>query len=346
MNNVFILKSLYEGNYTTRDKNIDSIIATQYKSIKNYIEKVITKSDNKVIVMIKDRVKLQKYRNTVKNEVAEVLLNMTIQASNAKNSKIGFGVYVSNSYYFNVGNISVTINHTIKDPTRIQRKQVKALNDIFKSLNYNIVKGDVFNISIGGEEYTIKDYDDLSIVELPLTKPDNIEEVKADCRIDTKLGIKIYLSLKGNTSQQWGGLSKIMPPHTKSKSSYSEVEKEVEKFVNDVKTIKQNNSLDIKTYTRKIISDELKYKSIFGLGYGKGNIYSEQNVNHVIIGEEIQIRDGNNIFTNKRIITNTQSSLDEEVYLLARYQTTRSDFNVPNTRFMTWPGLRINSTVI
>jgi len=153
---------------------------------------------------------------------------------------------------------------------------------------------------------------------------------KADIMFTTTSGNNIYVSLKGDTYRQWGGLSDFSS------------EKDVIKFADAVNMAISAGKKP--PFARSIVNnDDLKLKSIYGKDYVKNSnqTYGINNVNYVIIGSGLKIikRSGGGFkFDDCKVYKS--GNIIGKPYLSATLDTSstpRSDFGISRMRLVIYP---------
>jgi hypothetical protein len=145
---------------------------------------------------------------------------------------------------------------------------------------------------------------------------------KADIMFTTTSGNNIYVSLKGDTYRQWGGLSDFSS------------EKDVIKFADAVNMAISAGKKP--PFARSIVSnDELKLKSIYGKDYVKNSnqTYGINNVNYVIIGSGLKIikRSGGG-FKFDACKVYKSGTIIGKPYFRAKKDIKRNDFGIKHMR--------------
>jgi len=228
----------------------------------------------------------------------------------------------------------VRIIKKVSDPKRVQREQIAKIRKLLSDAHIS-EGGEEFVLNINGQKYKIK-YKEDTILELPFVSDENKTEATADCVIKTSTNTSVYLSLKGNTSQQWSGISKF------NNNQYPEVVD----FINDLKALKQNDPTDNKEYYREIKNETLRKKGTYGIDYSFGaSIRSTNNVNHILVGETIELKKQNSEYTlttNKKIFNSGDDITDEDYkpYIISRNDSSRNDGGVSRTRILIFRGKR------
>ena len=207
----------------------------------------------------------------------------------------------------------------------VEDRQVGKINDIIWKL-YESPGPTTFKI--GNKTYTISNFNQNTVKQVG--KIGN----KTDCVISTDTG-NVYVSLKGNSSQQWSGVSDFSDDQS------------VKTFVDKLKQIKAQNPNDKKEYHMSI-SEELIRKAMYGKDFSSIGPGSVNNVDHILVGEGITINQNNEITANK---TYNRGDLPEITpKIISRNSgagdANRSDMGIPNTRILIWPGVRSNSQEI
>jgi len=145
---------------------------------------------------------------------------------------------------------------------------------------------------------------------------------KADIMFTTTSGNNIYVSLKGNTYRQWGGLSDFSS------------EKDVIKFADAVNMAISAGKKP--PFARSIVNnDDLKLKSIYGKDYVKNSnqTYGINNVNYVIIGSRLKIikRSGGG-FKFDACKVYKSGTIIGKPYFRAKEDIRRNDFKIKHMR--------------
>lgn len=207
----------------------------------------------------------------------------------------------------------------------VEDRQVRKINDIIWKL-YESPGPTTFKI--GNKTYTISNFNQNTIKQIGSSGN------KSDCVISTDSG-NVYVSLKGNTYQQWSGVSDF--PNDAS----------VKTFVSKLSQIKQQNPNDKNEYYMDISEDLIK-KAMYGKDFNTVGPGSPNNIDHILIGEGITINQNNEIIANKTY--NRGDIPDVRPKIISRNSgagdKNRSDMGIPNTRILIWPGVRSNSQEI
>lgn len=316
------IASLLRNNLRIEDPLVKTEVKKIYDSIKIHIREVIVSNDNLVVILLKNRISLEKYKQDAKNIVLPAAKQIIDLVYNNASGNI-----FAESFY--VGKIIITAKHSMVDPKAVQRKQVATFKKIFKDLYMNS-SSNTFSFVLAKDTHTITDYTSNKVIELPNVGSTNKKETKADMIIKTDNG-DLYISLKGNTFRQWGGLTQIIE------------ETEVKDFVNAAKVgIASDSNVE---YIRKVSSSDVINKSIYGKDYG--NAFGTENVNYVIIGESISISSPNNTIKASHIYKNGQKvDATYSPYFLSRKDSGRNDQGIQSTRLSIWPGKRNNAKEI
>lgn len=196
-------------------------------------------------------------------------------------------------------------------------------------------------ISINKQITEIKSQTSLEVINLKIHE--NVYSVsvcskingtpKADFSLSDSLGNEVvWISHKKGSKathfQQWGGITE------EGIKDHSEVE-------NFAKTLSDKFPKGLcggSTYVRFILDETLKHRSVYGIGYNK-EPFGVQNVTAVIQGQ-IQLTRSDNIFnlTSNHIHCNGENITGQfEPVLGVRFTNDRSQFNIPNSRFMIAP---------
>lgn len=207
----------------------------------------------------------------------------------------------------------------------VEDRQVKKIDDILFKL---YLSAGPTTFKIGGEIYTISNYNQNTVKQVGSSGD------KTDVVISTNTG-NVYISLKGDTHQQWGGTSDFADDIS------------VKTFVQKLKQIKQQNPNDKKEYYMDI-SDDLIKKSMYGKEFNESGSSSSNNVDHILVGERITMSMDNTITANKTY--NKGFICSPRPTILSRNtgpsDKNRSDFGIQNTRIIIWPGVRSNAQEI
>jgi len=216
----------------------------------------------------------------------------------------------------------------VRDPatkSTVEDRQVRKINDIIWKL-YESPGPTSFKI--GNKTYTITNFNQNTVRQIG-SKGD-----KTDCVIATDSG-NVYISLKGDTHQQWSGVSDFANDPI------------VDNFANKLKQIKSQNPNSKDEYHMSI-SDDLILKSVYGKDFNSILPGSENNVDHILIGEGITINRTGEITANKTY--NRGDIPSPRPHIVSRNtgpgDKNRSDLGIVNTRVLIWPGVRSNSKEI
>jgi hypothetical protein len=215
----------------------------------------------------------------------------------------------------------------VRDPatkSKVEDRQVTKLNNIIWKLYES--PGPTY-FTIGNKTYTITNFNQGTVRQIG-SKGD-----KTDCVIATDSG-NVYISLKGNTHQQWSGVSDFAD------------DSNVQDFSNKLKQIKSQNPNSKDEYHMSI-SDDLILKSVYGKDFNSSLPGSENNVDHILIGEGITIdTNSNNTITANKTYNRGDIPLPRP-HIVSRNtglgDRNRSDLGIANTRVLIWPGIRNNS---
>jgi hypothetical protein len=128
--------------------------------------------------------------------------------------------------------------------------------------------------------------------------------------------------------QQWGGISYKKEP-------WIFKHRETQNFINDLKARWPDGVPPTKSYYRKIVEPEIKFKSIYGQNYGTAS-YDTQNVTILLqgavklvkVGNQYKL-DANHVYLNGKSFDNTPY----EAVFVARHGD-RSDAGVKRTRIV------------
>lgn len=250
----------------------------------------------------------------IENELKEKYPDLKIQLKPNKNDLIGVG-----------NNLSVYVKPFSKfDPLRVEKAQINTLYKILHDIDNSF--GSPFRLKIG----TSKPY------KIDMRMDDVIVQVggsgdKADIKLKTLNMGDIYISLKGNTQQQWGGVSEFKENKT------------VKEF-NEMLTERMKGGMKIHGVSKKIDSDsDLIRKSLYGIDYGKSS-FGLNNVNHIIKGERLSYTEKNGVMvltTNKVIYTSGETQTlanDDHPHIQSSNDSKRNDLGFAKTRITIWPG--------
>lgn len=310
------------------DDSVKKEVKTLYDGIKFHIKEVVKyRNKNKIVLLLLDNIKSPQYRDKVKFDVTKKASKMVDLVFPDSVSSLG-----DSNFY--VGNVEVIVRHKLVDPKAVQRNQISKIKKIFYEL-YESSSSSGFSVKIGKSTYTFSSYTSTTIQELPFVKSSDRTETKADCIIKTDGG-DIFISLKGNTFQQWGGMSGF--------SDYQEVTSFVEEF----KQYQINNKTTQPWPCSRVIKDKTLYnQSVYGKDYGGPR--GKENVDHIIIGERIGIRAERNIhvLTADKIYDNGDK-VDSiyEPHLYIRFDSIRNDLSISKARALMWPGKPSGSNII
>lgn len=242
----------------------------------------------------------------------------TISISGTKNGRISISADGKTQFSHIYFKDSV-VKSTVED------RQVNKINDIIWKL-YNSANPTTFKI--GNKTYTISNYNQNTVKQVGGSGD------KTDVVISTNTG-NVYISLKGDTQQQWGGVSNFSDDVS------------VKTFIEKLKQIKQKNPNDKKEYYMDI-NDELIKKSMYGKDFNQSGTGSINNVDHILVGERITMSMDNTITANKTYDRGFICS--PRPTILSRNtgpsDKNRSDFGIQNTRILIWPGVRSNAQEI
>lgn len=251
----------------------------------------------------------------IENELKEKYPDLKIQLKPNKNDLIGVG-----------NNLSVYVKPFSKyNPLRVEKTQINTLYKILHDIDNSI--GSPFMLKIGNIEYKI----DVRLGNI-------IEQVggsgdKADIKIKTLNKGDVYISLKGDTQLQWGGIS------------YFKENKIVKEF-GDILIERMKGGKPIHGVSKKINNDfDLIRKSVYGIDYGKPS-FGLNNVNHIIKGERLSYekKNGVMVLTTNKVIYNSGEietlRRDDYPHIQSSNDRSRNDLGFANTRITIWPGKR------
>lgn len=249
----------------------------------------------------------------IENELKEKYPDLKIQLKPNKNDLIGVG-----------NNLSVYVKPFSKyNPLRVEKTQINTLYKILHDIDNSI--GSPFMLKIGNIKYKI----DMRLGNI-------IEQVggsgdKADIKIKTLNEGDVYISLKGDTQHQWGGVS------------YFKENKTVKEF-GDILIERMKEGKPIHGVSKKINNDnDLIRKSLYGIDYGKPP-FGLNNVNHIIKGERLSYEKKNGVMvlkTNKVIYNSGETQTlktDDYPHIQSSNDRLRKDLGFIKTRITIWPG--------
>lgn len=248
----------------------------------------------------------------IENELKEKYPNLKIKLNPSKKDLISIGdktVYIKPFSKFN--------------PLRVEKTQINTLYKILHDIDNSF--GSPFRLKIGNTEYKI-DMRLENVIEQVGSKGD-----KADIKLKTLNEGNVYISLKGNTQLQWGGVS------------YFKENKTVKEF-GDILIERMKEGKPIHGVSKKINNDAyLIRKSLYGIDYGKPS-FGLNNVNHIIKGERLSYEKKNDVMvltTNKVIYNSGETQTlqrDDYPYIQSSNDRSRNDLGFANTRITIWPG--------
>lgn len=212
------------------------------------------------------------------------------------------------------------------NPKRVQQKQIKTLFGIFNHLDN--IEGSPFKIKIGKKTYEI-DLQKHGLGTINEVKTIGGKERKSDMIIKTENAGDVYISLKGNTSQQWSGVSEF------------KLDLEIQNF-QVLLHRRQFQNKSIHNVCKPISQLELVNKVLYGKDYSSGS-FGYDNVNHIIRGENIKFYNipGKNLTIIKglRIYDNGDRVMMKEYpHIQSSNDSKRNDLGFPKTRITVWPG--------
>jgi len=156
---------------------------------------------------------------------------------------------------------------------------------------------------------------------------------KSDFAFITVNNTKIYISLKADDYQQWAGLTEV----SNSPNISTAAKNEITSFTNAVGVAVTTSSLT-KYYSRPINDKEIVMLSMYGSQYSNGSS-NENNVDYVIIGTAVDLDSTGSIVKFKNASVHKKGDTVGNPYFFSKYTFGRSDFNIPNTRLVVWPGI-------
>lgn len=239
----------------------------------------------------------------IKKEAAN---QQNIKISGTKNGRVSLSPSGSGNFHH------IYVRNPPSKPT-VEDIQVKKIVNIFEGIYYS---AQPIQFKIENNSYTISNYNLKTVLQVG-SKGD-----KVDCIISTDTG-NIFISLKGDKSQQWSGMSDFSS------------DLEVTAFVNSLKQIYQNNPNDNNEYYREINNDELVLKAIYGKDYSLNGTSSQNNIDYLIVGKDINIGFNNSITASS--IYKRGKMITPRPILLRRNDLKRNDFGLPNSRLIIHP---------
>ena len=254
------------------------------------------------------QVLLNKIETGLRQDPKTALLNITKDAKSHLIKLGSFSVFVKPFSNFN--------------PKRVEDKQIQTLFDIFNNLDNTV--GSPFKVKIGKKTYEIDLQKNASNT---IQKGTRIQgrETKSDIVIKTENLGDIYISLKGDTPQQWSGASDFVN------------EQEVKTFVGKIisKSIKSG-------WCQRITNDTLIKKSIYGKNYG-ARTFGPENINHILIGENIEYNEIPNKDYVEITALKTYDNGDNVInsqhpHMQSSKDSKRNDFGFSNLRISIWRG--------
>jgi hypothetical protein len=274
------------------------------------------KTTSKMVYVIPDFKKSKMQHQVLMNKIEMGLIqdpntsSLTISRNDRENKiKLGsFSVFIKPFSNFN--------------PKRVEEKQIQTLFKIFNNLDNSV--GSPFKIKIGKKIYEIDLQKNGSNI---IKKSTTIQgrETKSDFTIKTENLGDVYVSLKGDSSQQWSGVSDFLG------------EQEVKTFVGKIisKPIKSG-------WCQKITDDTLIKKSVYGKNYGQ-RTFGPENVNHIIIGENIEYnqilnKDYVEITGLKTYDNGDNLIISDSPHIQSSKDSKRNDLGFSNLRISIWRG--------
>lgn len=214
------------------------------------------------------------------------------------------------------------------DPKRVERKQIKTLYEIFNHLDN--AQGSPFKIKIGKKTYEI-DLQKHKLATIQEVKAIGGRERKSDAIIRTENEGNIYISLKGNTSQQWSGVSEFKD------------DLEIQNFQVVLHRRKFQNK-SIHNVCKRISQLELTNKTLYGKDYSSGS-FGYDNVNHIIIGEDIKFYNVSGkdftVIKGLRTYDNGDRVMSKDYpHIQSSNDSKRNDLGFPKTRITVWRGIK------
>lgn len=207
------------------------------------------------------------------------------------------------------------------NPKRVEDKQIQTLFKIFNNLDNSV--GSPFKIKIGKKIYEI---DLQKNGTNTITKGTRIDgrETKSDIIIKTENSGDIYISLKGNTSHQWSGVSDFVK------------ENDVKNFATNL-ILKKNKF----GWCLKLTDNDLIKKSLYGKEYGSK--FGPENVNHIMIGENIEYEQISNKdyaeISSIRTYDNGDIPIQSDFpHIQSSRDSKRNDLGFKNLRITIWRG--------
>lgn len=289
------------------------------------VNKFTVKSNGNKVIILLNKLSNGKYPSeSHSNKFAQILsiiLKNEISQNRGQYTPHSLSFISGNNFTFGDSNILIK---NYRDYNRTEKVQINSIKKMFKGIINNNFKESI-EFQICNDTHTINFNDGGHIIS-------SIDQVvyginaKADCVITTQEG-QIYISLKGETYRQFGGISEFMNSP------------EVSFFV---KKLKDNqNKLNGKKCYKKITDTDLINKSLFGRDYGSP-AKGPNNVNYVLIGNINTF--GNTISASKNNIKNGQSVI-KTFYIIATPDANRNDAGIPKTRIAIYDHLYLNADV-
>lgn len=321
--NSYSLKNSIETNI-----NSSSVIRSGYTSndysfyFGSGLYEVVINSKGVVIVLIHKKSNGSYPDSNFLAKFTEILTTvLKNEISSSGNSYLSYPLNFENNNTFRFGGIKCIIK-PYRDTLRTQKIQIDKIKEFLKKIaNYSSTN--IENIKICGDAYTI-DFNNISSIDEIVQTVD----AKADCSIKTTSG-PIYISLKGVTYRQFGGIS----GYIEGKAADVISQNEIQEFIDKLKD--KRDKLGISQYQRmegcysQITNKNLINTALFGRNYNPRGPYGPYNVTYIMIGNIITTE--NSISASKKNIKNG-NILDMTFYIVSSYDASRNDGKVPNTR--------------
>lgn len=297
------------------------------KKIKKILIGQVNQSVKRVWVIPNDRNLASDIMNDIVSKLTQLYPNQKITREPSNSDLIKISGTRNGRITISPNGISNFTHIYVRDPatkSTVEDRQVRKLNNIIWKLYES--PGPTY-FTIGNKTYTITNFNQNTVRQIG-SKGD-----KTDCVIATDSG-NVYISLKGNTHQQWSGVSDFAGDPI------------VDNFANKLKQIKSQNPNSKDEYYMSI-SDELIRKSVYGKDFNSILPGSENNVDHILIGEGITIDTNSNNTITANITYNRGDIPLPRPHIVSRNtgpgDRNRSDLGIANTRVVIWPGIRNNS---
>lgn len=318
VSSVFQVNSVIGNNFKRLDGvSVKSVNSAKIMSVRCPTEQTVIVTPNTNYDNIKDA-------QTIQNDIYEALVSAFPRDNVFINTQSNSSV---------IGDIRIVPYGKIRP--FIVRIYVRTVNTIaIQDMQVDKIRDSLFKISKNNGGAVYIQFTDASDRHW-ITDIDYIRHSsgKSDFAFITVNKTKIYISLKADDYQQWAGLTEV----SNSPNISTAAKNEITSFTNAVGVAVTTSPL-IKYYNRPINDKQIAMLSMYGSQYSNGSS-NENNVDYVIIGTAVDLDSTGSIVKFKNASVHKKGDTIGNPFLFSKYTSGRSDFNIPNTRLVVWPGV-------